>query len=139
MYHTNKSKAIILPETFYLDCQDAFDNGERASGSRFYLKPTNDSAIIKAVCQFDSTSGWTVIQQRLDGSVDFYKYWDDYVTGFGDLDGEYWIGLSATYFFHITLKLRVMYSCSFVGVESHTPAMQIIVLISMHGGIFRKL
>ena len=36
---------------------------------------------------------WEVIQRRLDGTVDFYRNWASYVDGFGDLDGEYWLGL----------------------------------------------
>ena len=33
------------------------------------------------------------IQRRIGDSVDFDRDWDDYVNGFGEEDGNYWIGL----------------------------------------------
>ena len=47
-----------------------------------------------AHCDMDTEGGgWLVIQRRINGSVDFYRNWTDYVYGFGDLDGEFWYGL----------------------------------------------
>ena len=37
--------------------------------------------------------GWTVIQRRHDSVGDFYRGWQDYKTGFGDLNGNFWLGL----------------------------------------------
>ena len=38
--------------------------------------------------------GWLVVQKRLPGgTVNFTRTWEEYETGFGNLDGEFWYGL----------------------------------------------
>ena len=44
--------------------------------------------------------GWTVIQRRESGEIDFYRDWEDYEQGFGYLDHEFWLGLSKIYRVH---------------------------------------
>jgi hypothetical protein len=36
--------------------------------------------------------GWIVFQRRLNGKTDFYRAWTEYKNGFGDLNGEFWLG-----------------------------------------------
>ena len=43
--------------------------------------------------EFNENRGYTVIQRRMDGSVNFAQNYSTYRRGFGFLNGEYWIGL----------------------------------------------
>jgi len=45
-------------------------------------------------CEMNSASGgWTVLHNRYDGSVNFNRSWTSFEEGFGDLNGEFWLGL----------------------------------------------
>ena len=44
------------------------------------------------ICKLDS-NGWLVWLRRVDGWVLFNRTWDEYVSGFGDPTGSYWLGL----------------------------------------------
>ena len=45
------------------------------------------------VCCDMSAGGWTIIQHRQDNTTDFYRDWQQYKTGFGNMDGNFWLGL----------------------------------------------
>lgn len=49
-------------------------------------------------CNSDiACSGWTLIQQNINGSVSFNKDWKSYQTGFGWLDDNFFLGLEEIY------------------------------------------
>lgn len=57
----------------------------------FMVAPSGQHRPIMSHC----VNGWTTIQRRHDGSVDFNRSWEDYSQGFGSPAGEYWIGNEA--------------------------------------------
>ncbi|CAH1798380.1 unnamed protein product [Owenia fusiformis] len=46
------------------------------------------------IFQTQCINGWLVFAQRFDGSVDFYRNWADYKNGFGQINGEYFLGFN---------------------------------------------
>lgn len=77
------------------DCHELFMRGETTSGV-YTIKPAN-SEPFEVFCEMTADGGWTVIQRRQDGSVDFDQLWDAYEKGFGSLNGEFWLGLEKIY------------------------------------------
>ena len=90
------------------NCADTYKAGERESG--VYKINPDSAGIIKVFCdQITAGGGWLVFQKRLNGSVDFFVGWNQYKRGFGNLNGEFWLGLDNIH--HLTsreeYKLRV--------------------------------
>ncbi|XP_049536864.1 microfibril-associated glycoprotein 4-like [Anopheles darlingi] len=74
----------------YRSCKDVHT---KASGMyNIRGKDTMDTFV--AYCEQDKDGGgWMVIQHRFDGSLSFDRNWTDYKNGFGEVDGEHWLGL----------------------------------------------
>jgi len=49
---------------------------------RLHSAPHDNGVDVSVFCDM-THGGWTVIQRRLNGSVDFYRSWNDYRRGFG--------------------------------------------------------
>ncbi|KAJ8950648.1 hypothetical protein NQ318_010848 [Aromia moschata] len=64
------------------------DCGSVEGPEGIYLISPGDGQPILAHCQ----DGWTTIQKRYDGSIDFNRDWNEYSNGFGSATGEHWLG-----------------------------------------------
>ncbi|KAM7425240.1 hypothetical protein ABFA07_023310 [Porites harrisoni] len=74
------------------NCAEVFKSGGKISG--LYKIDPDGLGEFEVFCdQKTAGGGWTVFQRRQDGSVDFFKGWNDYKLGFGNLNGEFWLGL----------------------------------------------
>ena len=85
------SKTFIL-SSIDKNCADQYKSGRRVSG--VYTIDRDGSGAFNVYCDQTTVSGgWTVIQKRMDGSVNFNLTYNDYKHGFGNLVGEFWLGL----------------------------------------------
>uniref|UniRef100_A0A8C5IK43 Angiopoietin like 3 n=1 Tax=Junco hyemalis TaxID=40217 RepID=A0A8C5IK43_JUNHY len=77
------------------DCTALYHTGVQTSG--VYTIQPNGSEAFNVYCETKFGTSWTVIQKRVDGSLDFNQTWDAYTNGFGDLNEEFWLGLKKIY------------------------------------------
>ncbi|KAM8751041.1 uncharacterized protein AB9X84_012737 [Acanthopagrus schlegelii] len=90
------SKRPTLPSkgtSLRRDCSDYLLRGDTKSGV-YLVTPDLRSRSFSVFCDMElDGGGWTLLQRRQDGSVSFNRTWDEYRSGFGELDGgEFWLG-----------------------------------------------
>ncbi|XP_032789266.1 uncharacterized protein YMR317W [Daphnia magna] len=103
-----KNKPGFTNTTFFYDyttpqnirgysCAELKEQGLTKSGIYYLLIRGTSFWYIKVYCDMEEANGgWTVIQRRDDYGGDnrenFNRDWDDYKSGFGDPDHEFWLG-----------------------------------------------
>ncbi|XP_078098636.1 fibrinogen-like 2a [Sander vitreus] len=84
----NTPQFILAPR----DCSD-YNVLEMRKNGVYRVTPDPRNGTFEVFCDMESYGGgWTMIQQRLDGSVSFNRTWAEYKKGFGNLRGEFWLG-----------------------------------------------
>ncbi|KAI8496180.1 hypothetical protein Bbelb_260210 [Branchiostoma belcheri] len=105
--HNHPANTDDLWRTSYFDDCSEWYTSHAISGpiysGVFSIKPAHVNDPISVYCdQTTNGGGWTVIQRRFDGSLEFFRRIGAYEDGFGDSSGEYWLGLDNIY--HITAQ-----------------------------------
>ncbi|CAL4164896.1 unnamed protein product [Meganyctiphanes norvegica] len=75
------------------NCADLYNKGCNTSEPlQIFPYSCNSNECVSVLCDQD----WTIIQRRQEGDPreNFYRPWADYVQGFGELTGEFWMGLN---------------------------------------------
>ncbi|XP_037551592.1 fibrinogen-like 2a [Nematolebias whitei] len=97
----NSPQFILAPR----DCSDYSMLEVRKNGV-YRVTPDPRNGTFEVFCEMESFGGgWTVIQQRLDGSISFNRTWAEYKKGFGNLRGEFWLGND---YVHLLTKAKDM-------------------------------
>ncbi|CAF0818169.1 unnamed protein product [Adineta steineri] len=87
------TKRNLQNDDIPIDCDDVFrQQTSSITEGIFRIKPRFSSESFNVKCIFENNTGWTIIQRRMNGTVDFYRGWNDYKNGFGDLETEFWLG-----------------------------------------------
>ncbi|XP_045434107.1 angiopoietin-related protein 5 [Pipistrellus kuhlii] len=72
-----------------LDCtaiKDTVGSVTKTPSGLYIIYPEGSSYPFEVMCDMDYRGGgWTVIQKRINGIIDFQRLWCDYLDGFGDL------------------------------------------------------
>uniref|UniRef100_A0A8C4RK15 Fibrinogen C-terminal domain-containing protein n=1 Tax=Erpetoichthys calabaricus TaxID=27687 RepID=A0A8C4RK15_ERPCA len=76
-----------------LDCSQEMMNGLVDSGQATIYPGGKHSPPVQVYCDMMTAGGgWTVFQRRKNGKTNFYRSWNEYKNGFGNISDEFWLG-----------------------------------------------
>ncbi|XP_035766244.1 tenascin-like isoform X3 [Neolamprologus brichardi] len=77
------------------DCAQILLNGETTSGLYTIYIGGEESQPIQVYCDMTTDGGgWLVFLRRQNGKLEFFRNWKNYTAGFGNMNDEFWLGLS---------------------------------------------
>uniref|UniRef100_A0A665UYC3 Tenascin C n=1 Tax=Echeneis naucrates TaxID=173247 RepID=A0A665UYC3_ECHNA len=77
------------------DCSQALLNGDTSSGLYTVYLGGDESQPLQVYCDMSTDGGgWIVFLRRQSGRLEFFRNWKNYTAGFGDMNDEFWLGLS---------------------------------------------
>ncbi|XP_015243022.1 PREDICTED: tenascin-like isoform X1 [Cyprinodon variegatus] len=78
------------------DCAQILLNGETTSGLYTIYIGGEESQPIQVYCDMTTDGGgWMVFLRRQNGKLEFFRNWKNYTAGFGNMNDEFWLGLSS--------------------------------------------
>ncbi|XP_034727752.1 tenascin-like isoform X5 [Etheostoma cragini] len=77
------------------DCSQALLNGDTSSDLYTIYLGGDESQPVQVYCDMSTDGGgWIVFLRRQSGKLEFFRNWKNYTAGFGDMNDEFWLGLS---------------------------------------------
>ncbi|ELU12832.1 hypothetical protein CAPTEDRAFT_219236 [Capitella teleta] len=108
---SNNNSILYIREEFACgidvcaDCSNAYQSGH-TNNALFPLSVSMDFnlesylVLFTGFCEMESNANqWLVFQRRVDGSEDFYRGWQSYAGGFGDMTKEFWLDVFVVLYF----------------------------------------